>query len=352
MVPWTQNDTFERMLGKLSVQILDEAELRSRLNQASPRLGLSERAALIAGLAGTRLMPSDPPPSLLIDQGEQIIPAQARVFLPPSESEAVSLPDWMSLRILHGGLSAELRRRLVVTGRGLTTALNDYSMTEFSLTSLSQALVAQANDRVRKEPEQEPYYRVEALQAIYKLYRQTGASLEKMRSSIATVHLPNITGGFAPANTLYFNVEFTCGRVCDMLYRPLDGRLIIAPVSEMGLEQEESDDLERYLRWLGVADTPRSVSLSVYGAPPLQSLPDEYREFTARRLKYPVKTDLCGLRVHLTCLGSQGELSKRRIGRAPGGNDNSGRPACPPRVDGFGRAHGKLASPRRLGCKS
>lgn len=290
VVEWTENTVFDEMLRCLDVCVLDEGELRIRLNQASPRLLLSERTALITGLVKSRLMPSNPAPALLIDQEGQVIPPEARTFLPPSESEAFPLPAWMSLWMLHGGLSAELRSQLGTTVRGLSTTLNIYSLTEFSLTSLSQALVAQANERVRKEPERENYYRLDTLQAVYKLYRQSGASLETMRSSIATVYLPNAAGKFASANSLYFSREFACGKVCDMLYRPIDQRLIIASTSEMGLENEDGSNVEQYLRWLGVVNWPRIVKKAMPYYSSDSSL-TAYRQFVAQKLNYPVKTN-------------------------------------------------------------
>ena len=290
VVELTDNDTLYSMLDELDVPILSEQTLSSRLEQVSQTLELAERAALIVGLTRSRLMPQKPTPPLLTDHSGEIIPATFQVFLPPEKTSGLTLPDWMSLRMLNSGLNSALRQQFGSGVRNLTNNLDLYRLSEYSLQALTQAVVAQANERIKSEPEQERLFRDEAFKAIFDLYQASIGEGDSPRPPNASVQVLTAAGSYAPASSLYFSDDYPCGKLTQALYGALSSKLLVAAPTALQIEYE-ADVVECCLRWLGVADRPRIIQKTSHGDKNSQEyLPQDYQEFVKSRLTYPAET--------------------------------------------------------------
>ena len=284
-----QRSELARTIAKLNVPFIDDEAFGRRLMEQSATLSIDERAALIVGLINSGLMPRDRVPPLLIDEQGAMIPTDFRVFLPPAEDDPPSLPDWMSLRILNPDLADEIRRRTETTTRELTSLLNDYRVNPYAVTNLAEALVAQANERVRNAPESAVKYRREMVQALFGLFRADGESHKSLDVSVEVI---NAAGSLTNAASLYFSSDYENGLITSILYGALGRNRLIASPSELGLTGAAPNDVQNFLLWLGVADRPRIVcNHSNRSTSSGERLDPAFVVHAKNNFKYPVRTN-------------------------------------------------------------
>ncbi len=254
---WTEDKDLKWQLSVLGAQPMTSADLVERIDRISPMLTVDERANLVAMLVENKLLSNEPPPRLLIDDKEELIPSEASVFLPP-EGRTFQIPEWVPARLLSSSLTRQLQRRFKSPRvRDLSNSLNAFRVQEYNLSSIVLTIAAEANRRTtHDDPARELFHRQEMLRAIWSAYSAAEPDAMPDIAERASIAIPTRGGHFAPANTLYLGRDYPSGRLMEELLHAGFPDMLVAAPNELGIPTDPAA-LEAFLRWLGVATLPR-----------------------------------------------------------------------------------------------
>jgi len=274
---FTEDHFLIKQLENLEVDHIDCETLRERINKICGKLILEQRVDIIYLLVKNDLINGEPP-ELLIDENEEKVSTNTTVLL-PSEGRTFSLPSWVPQKIMNSELTSYLREKFQVSRiRDLVLKLESFKVQEYNLVSLISAIVAETNKRVKENPDKELELRQEMVQAIWNLYSSTDEKVTLPER--ITVLLPTRDDNFKSTKELYFGGEYKNGKILENLYAHIDPALFIANPQQMGFSNN-SEELEEFLRWLGIAKTPRYIEKDFYNV--------EYYDYVTSSLKYPAK---------------------------------------------------------------
>jgi hypothetical protein len=240
-------------LDELGVEKIEYRELKARIDAISRELTPAERADFITTLIDADLVTGESPPRLLTDGEKNLIPPETTTFLPPQD-EKISLPEWVSQRILDTELATELQEAWNLSSiRDLRQKLRPYKVREYNLTGLIQSVVAEANRRAESSPGEERQWRYKMLRTLWELY-QTGE--DEVDLSNISIVVPTRTGEFERASSLYFTSKYPGGDLVERLYEPIKPDAFVVEPAELDF-CDDVHSLEEFLEWLGVAGEPR-----------------------------------------------------------------------------------------------
>ncbi|AZH26360.1 DUF3883 domain-containing protein [Haloplanus aerogenes] len=271
------NAEVDTQLEKLDVQSIGYDDLKRRINEIASDLSLETRATLIARLVDEDIIEDESPPALLIDSDRATVDAGTTVFLPPQD-DAVTLPEWIPQRILHPELAAELRERWNLRAiRDLRMKLSAFGVREYNLSGLVQSVSAEANRRVKDDPDAELEWRMEMLEVLWKLYQ---LGVDGVNLSNIPIEIPTRTGTVERADSLYLTAEYPNGDLVEQLYGPVDPSSFVADPEQLPFS-DDRERLEDFLCWLGVAHEPRIERVR----------PDDpaYHDYVVDSLEYPAR---------------------------------------------------------------
>ncbi|AXR79655.1 sacsin N-terminal ATP-binding-like domain-containing protein [Natrarchaeobaculum sulfurireducens] len=271
------SDVIEKQLKLFGIPELEYEVFRDRLEEISEKLSVEERASIVRELLRYDLLQPEDPPELLIDTNEHVIPKEARVFLPP-EDDTISLPDWVPQKILSQELTVALKNELsVTTNRKLIDELAPFSISEYNLGSLVQAIVAETNRRAKDSPNDEIEWSNKMVRALWELYRLPD---DKPRiPEGASIRLPTRGGNSKRATELYLGEEYPNGSLLEALYAPLDDDSFVVSGDSLRIDAIPSQ-LESFLCWMGVNDKPKRI----------KTQPNrEFRNYVLNQLDYPAR---------------------------------------------------------------
>ncbi len=254
VVKHTENTDLRAMLDTMQVGKLQAADLRTRLDGIASLLEAPALAALVAGLIDTHMLPTFPSPPLLRDASGRLLSPDADVFLAP-EGAALDLPAWVALDFLEPALAAELQARFKITTRDelVSRLFLHYKLKAYRFGAVVDALVAATETEIARRPADALAIRREVIGVLFRLYRG-GSSLEDRARKI---ELPTCGATTAPATSLYLSNAYPGGVLADALYRGGEAGKLVAAPPELGLEGVDVEEIERFLRWMSVAELPR-----------------------------------------------------------------------------------------------
>lgn len=280
----TQDSRVKILINELSIDKLSKSEFRDRLNSLEFAC-IDSRARVITGLITNEVLPSDPPPELLLDDAGKIISHKARVYLPPVEaSKKFDIPDWLNLRFIANDLRISLASHLRITDqRELRQKLSLFNVSEYALANIASAIIAEVKRRMADEPEQNKHYIQETLIALFLMFPENDEPPKLAET--AGMLLPNKKGSFTDARSLYFSANYASnGDLLEALYGHCLPENLIAPPSEFNLGFSGTDPVyNRFFKWLGVADLPREVFVD--------DVERAYFDFALDSIKYPFKME-------------------------------------------------------------
>ncbi|HPD61296.1 MAG TPA: hypothetical protein PKV48_06010, partial [Thermodesulfobacteriota bacterium] len=276
----TQDVNINTLIKELSIRELPESEFRDRLNSIV-FTDLESRSRVIGGLVSNNIVPLNPPPALLLDDTDKIIPPSARIYLSPIDSaKKFEIPDWLNLRFINSNLRALLLSYFRITDqRELRQKLSSFEVSEYALSNIASAIIAEARRRIKTETEKTKAYIQDTLVALFVMFAETDNPPKLLETS--GIPLPNKKGTFTDARALYFSANYASnGDLMETLYgNGCPENLIAAPEDfELGFN---GTDLvyNRFLKWLGVADLPREVTID--------NAERAFRDHVLDSLKYP-----------------------------------------------------------------
>ncbi|MFA5393703.1 MAG: DUF3883 domain-containing protein [Candidatus Ratteibacteria bacterium] len=256
----THNQHIKTLINELSIDKLSEGEFRNRLNSIA-FVGLESRTQVIAGLIENDLVPSDPPPELLLAENNKIISHSARIYLPPVESpKKFDIPDWLNLSFINKDLRTRLSLQLHVTDqRELRQKLSPFRVNEYALANIAGAIIAEARRRIEANPERTKQDIQDTLIALFLMFPEN----DEPPKLVETVGMPlfNKKGSLTDARSLYFSAKYLSnGNLLETLYGHCCPENLIAAPEEFNLGFSGADPIyNRFLKWLGVADLPRDT---------------------------------------------------------------------------------------------
>ena len=257
-----RNAVDDSFLCALGVPTLTAKQIKSRI-VGSEDLTVDERVSLIAGLLGQQSLRDAYTSALFLDSSERPLADGMRVFLSPASGDTPEFPDWADLRFLSEAMRVKLALRLGTRdGRDLQQNLSVFGLLEYSLANVIGALVAEANRAEKVDPERREVFRGDLLSTVFGLY--TAEEIEGKRPAYperSPLNLPNQSDGEALANSLYLGQGFgTPGEIAQAIYGPWASEKLVSigRLSEVTTDREK---LRNFLRWIGVAQWPRSVTV-------------------------------------------------------------------------------------------
>lgn len=231
-------------------------EFCHRLNSHMQEHSLDTRAELIALILQKypNIPKTDIFPHLLIDNHEEIILDSARVYPVPAEEQLISLPEWADIRFLSPELEKKLLTKLHISGhRELVNKLSRFNMDEYSFDKLLYSVVNQVTrgsdvaDRC-----------TDVLNWLWEYYNQD----REERQLPSKIHVKVICrdGKIRDAKECYIGEEYgnTLGERLISLY---SSNFVVLDTSKMG--HHDTDEIEGFLLWLGVAKYPRIIKKSL-----------------------------------------------------------------------------------------
>lgn len=271
------SDVIKKQLELLEIPELEYEVLRDRLEEISENLTTEDRARIVRELLRNELLQAEDPPEILIDTNEHSISSGTRVFLPPDD-ETISLPDWVPQKILNQDLSAALKKELdVATNRKLTAELAPFSVSEYNLGSLVQAVVAESNRQAENPSNDEVEWSYEVVRALWNLYQLTDDKPSIPEG--ASIRLPTRGGNTKQATKLYIGQEYPSGSLLESLYAPLGDDSFVVSGDDIGLDATPSQ-LKSFISWMGVNDEPKRI----------ETQPNrEFLDYVLDELSYPAK---------------------------------------------------------------
>lgn len=276
----TQNRHIKTLINELSLNELPESEFRNRLNSIV-FADLDSRARVIAGLIANEVVPSDPPPELLLDEANKIISHSARIYLPPIESaKRFDIPDWLNLRFINTDLRKLLASQLRITDqRELRQKLSPFNVNEYALANIASATIAEVRRRIADEPEQSKQYIQETLIALFLMFPENDEPPKLAET--AGMPFPNKQGSFTDARSLYFSANYISnGDLLEALYGHCCPETLIAAPEEFDPGfNGDNPAYNRFFKWLGVADLPRETVV--------ERVEESYLGYVLDSLKYP-----------------------------------------------------------------
>jgi len=273
-------ETLAALLNALEIPELTSTELGERLERLSAKLALDARVSLLAGLIRSGALPT-PPPRLLIDDDNRLLPLDEPTFLPPGDDAALPLPPWTCVHLLSRALATRLRTALGAgSQRDLVTRLAGFKVREYAFAPIASAIHAATNARVNADPAGEAEHRADLLRALLILHAREARSGPVSPPDVRVI-LRTRAGTFASASMLYLGAEYPHGRLTDALYHASPERLVASPEA-LGV-QGAAADIDALLTWLGVEILPRKTSLS--------SPCSAFTHLVTERLRYPAFFD-------------------------------------------------------------
>jgi hypothetical protein len=253
----------EQFLSLLGVPRLDVEEIKIRI-VAHKDFTFDQRVALVVGLIAQRSLQGAHTSALLLDSAGRGLGDDVQVHMSPGAGEIPKLPDWVDLRFLSEAMRTKLAERLETREvRELQQKLKNFGLKEYSLASVIQALVAEANRIGKNKPENRELYRSELLSTVFDFYDKVEPGSKRPEYPVQSqLHLSNQLHGEASANTLYFGSGFgAVGEITQALYGPWAPEKLVN-VERLTKLSDDREKLKDFLLWLGVAQWPRSIKES------------------------------------------------------------------------------------------
>lgn len=290
MALYVEDKEIRELVGQLGVGKYDKAEYIERINKASNKLSMAERAELIVLIAdkfksvfyGTA---SSEMPRLFLDDEGRKISSKTQALLPP-ERTRFKLPENIRINFISGALFRLLRNRAGVRGaRDLASRLRCFDVDEYRFDTVIRKIVAATNRLIREDVSGAREYTRNMLISLYQIYHDPEAA--QQFPSIVTVHLFSRTGSLRSSRELYFGREYSAGSMIESLLTGIDESVFVPGRDLLGFTDEGESEVIDFLKWIGIEEYPRIMQKSLSGKDFVQ----EYEKYVLRYLPYPYTTD-------------------------------------------------------------
>lgn len=274
LLQYTQDERIIKFLGLLGVGIYSPQKyFASKINMVANKLSDNERIEIVKLFVVQ--YPVTPHnyndnnnamyPNLLKDtDGNLITQGDLGLFNQPKGEELSNIPKCVNLKFVNKGdfdiigklanFDKEHRIRDIIAKYFRCFGVQEYSFSSLQSTINETSKQLDNCDAVR-----------ELLQWVYKIYKT-----QKDDSSLQTIKLnlniPINKTEFALASDLYFSKEYENAFYAEFLLKALNGKVkFVGKKNEVGFETENNEDIIRFFKWLGVANSPKAIEIDLQG---------------------------------------------------------------------------------------
>lgn len=253
LLKYTTDNAIVSCLENVGAITYDEEYFIEQISKISPSLNLQQRSKLILLLTKTFEKGLNNLPALFIDQNGGVIDSQSDIFL-PSTGNPIALPGKLKLKIIHTDLYGELKKLFEVSqAEVIAGRLKIFNIKPYRFGDIISQIVSgydQSGMQICKD----------LISDLYELFlsnydkRDDFSFPEKV-----AINLLNRNGDVKKAQELYLGVDYG-ETLCEELYHYDIGKFV-APPEQLGLKGKE--EVQVFLRWIGVADKPREKLVEV-----------------------------------------------------------------------------------------
>lgn len=290
MALYVEDKKIIKLVGQLGVGKYNKAEYIERINKASHKLSMAERAELILLIAdnfqsvfyGTA--PSEMPRLFLDEEGREIS-SKTQALLPP-ERARFKLPENIRINFISEALFRLLRNRARVRGaRDLASRLRCFDVDEYRFDTVIRKIVAATNRLIREDVSGAVEYTRNMLISLYHIYHDPEAA-QQFPSNV-TARLFSRTGSLRSSRELYFGREYSTGSMIESLLTGIDDSFFVPGRDVLGFADEGDSEVVEFLKWIGVEEYPRVMQKSLTE----EGFSKEYEKYVLKNLPYPYTTD-------------------------------------------------------------
>jgi len=288
---YTDDEGVKSLLEELGIETYEKNLFIKKINKASDRLLIQERANLILLVAKNYsayfkgIKPEDMP-NLLIDEQGNVIPSKTRASLPPERAK-FTLPGNIAITFISSGLSRILRTTDgMKRASELASKLNCFNVDEYRFDTVIRRVVIATNRLIKSNETKATEYIKNMLSSLIQIYSDEYEPNNQFPSNV-NAWLFSRSGSVHSARELYFGKEYSDGRIMEALYAQIDDTIFVTGKEELGLGDKDEKDVVGFLKWMGVEEYPRIFKKELRG----NDYESEYDDFVLKNLPYPYETN-------------------------------------------------------------
>ena len=287
---YTDDEGVRSLIEDLGIETYEKNQFVEKINRASARFGLRERARLILLIAKVhhsyfKWIEPKKMPNLFIDGQGRVIRSKTQALLPPERAK-FSLPGNIRITFISNDLFRTLRTTAdVKTGRELAFKINCFNVDEYRFDTVIRRIVATTNRLVRKNEMKAGEYINNMLSFLMQIYLDDSEPNKQIPTNV-NVQISSRTGTLRSARELYFGREYFVGKIMEALYAKIDNTVFVSGREELGLADKDEKKVVSFFKWIGVTEYPRVVKKWLRE----DDYESEYEEFVLKKLPYPYET--------------------------------------------------------------
>lgn len=222
-------------------------------------------------------------PNLLINKnGDVIKNSLEEVILPPSGKE-FNLPGDLKLQFVNKDFTEKLKISIDGDIRDVSKRLQKFDVSEYSMTVVAKKIISSSHSLLLDENTNKTSVISEMHTSLYYIFDslKEDQNHEVFFQNVTSPFLFSRNGELISAYKLYFGKDYEEGYLCERLLNSIDEDIFIGTLEENGIE--DLLNIEQYLKWIGVASSPRR-KLVKYQSLPFSPL---YVNYTFDQLSFP-----------------------------------------------------------------
>jgi len=288
---YTDDEGVCSLLEELGIETYEKNQFIKKINKASDRFSMRERAELILLIAKNYptyfnwIEPKDMP-NLLIDEQGKVIRSKIRALLPPERAK-FTLPGNIRITFISSRISRSLRTMAgVKSASELANKLNCFNVDQYKSDTVIRRVVVATNRLIRSNETKATEYIRNMLSSLIQIYSDESEPNKQFPANVSA-RLFSRSGSLHSARELYFGKEYSDGKIMEALSAQIDDTVFVAGKEELGLGDKDEKDVVSFLKWMGVEEYPRIFKKKIKG----NDYESEYEDFVLKNLPYPYKTN-------------------------------------------------------------
>jgi hypothetical protein len=278
---FTDDDGVKEIITWLGYYKYDLGQFFRSISEISHLLSVENRARLISYIVSdfsASNIDKSKLPNIFIDLGQNVIPSNSEIFLPPS-GEKIEIPVKLNLKIINSELFVALKQ---IFGSENAEVIEDrlkfFYVKVYRFGEVFRRIVVDFNNNpINKFNRRESIK--DLISNLYELYQSNKdkGSIDINIPSNITIPILNKNNGETKVGNVYLGKDYS-NKLGEILFEYDKSKLVGSP-RILGLESAEYTD--NFLLWLGVAKLPRRKIV------PVKS--DEYFHFALKQFPYKEK---------------------------------------------------------------
>ncbi|WP_288955336.1 DUF3883 domain-containing protein [uncultured Polaribacter sp.] len=196
-------------------------------------------------------------PNLLINKDGDIIEnGIEEVILPPS-GKVFNLPGDLKLQFINKDFTEKLKSSIDGDIRDVSKRLQKFNVSEYSMTVVAKKIISSSHALLLEKNVNKVSIVSEMHTSLYHIFDslKDGWNYDVFFQNVTSPFLLSRNGELKAANKLYFGKDYEEGYLCERLFSSIEEDVFVGSLEDNGIENLPS--IEQYLKWIGVANSPR-----------------------------------------------------------------------------------------------